>query len=370
MGDKVNKTLCAYPWRSAAIRPNGATIPCCRYTNLTDEDSFVSSKNPRESTHWVELRDRMLAGEPSHGCRSCYQDERNGLLSMRLESLQKFIPINNEPKPIEQLEIAFSNLCNLACVHCGNYYSSKWNSEDFKMGREYNIVPVANEFHFDSWDLSNLQELKIIGGEPFMDHKKFIELLRNLDLSKISLQICTNGTVIPNEELQQLIESCERVYLCVSLDGLFSTNDWYRWPSKFSEVTENMRVFEQLWGHLDNIHFVVHHVVNAINVTQLSKFIEYIDNNFSKWEIEWDWIRWPIWQQLSSLPDELKDELVKEFSDKTELTFGKIVNPYKTTIERLRETAETDWDTGKGEIVRLSTERNLDHISMLPKEIL
>mgnify|MGYP003705239755 CR=1 FL=1 len=41
------------------------------------------------------------------------------------------------------------------------------------------------------------------------------------------------------KSLDELIEKCKNVYLCVSLDGLHSTNDWYRWPSKFNEVIES-----------------------------------------------------------------------------------------------------------------------------------
>ena len=112
----LNNSICAYPWRAVAIRPNGATIPCCRYPNLTDSDIFVDSPDPRNSEHWQQLREDMLAGKAIDGCKSCYQDEANGLESMRQFSLKEFIPINNEVQPLEKLEVALSNLCNLACA--------------------------------------------------------------------------------------------------------------------------------------------------------------------------------------------------------------------------------------------------------------
>jgi sulfatase maturation enzyme AslB (radical SAM superfamily) len=362
-----NKTICAYPWRSAAIRPNGATIPCCRYPNLSDPDTFVDNVEPRNSDHWVKLRSDMLEGLPIDGCHSCYQDENSGLISMRQYSLSKFIPIKNEILPLEQLEVALSNLCNLACVHCSSYFSTKWYSEDVRARRIKKTGVVQNDFNFDHWDLSKLTELKIIGGEPFMEQKRFIDLLKNLNLSNINLQICTNGTILPNEELKKLIESCKNVYLCVSLDGLYTTNDWYRWPSKFSEVVDNMKLYESWWKDYKNVVPIVHHVVNAINIFELEDFVKFMSKDFPAWKIEWDWIRWPHWQELSSLPITVKTDLISKFT-KLDLQYTDSnirPNPYKVSISRLQENPNSSWSTLKDEAVKLSLERNLNFLKMV-----
>ena len=361
----MNKTLCAYPWRGAAIRPNGLTIPCCRYPHIDEVESFVDNSQVRNTPHWVSIRDSMLKGDKVEGCHSCYQDESNGLKSMRQESLSKFVPIKNEIVPVEQLEVSFSNLCNLACVHCSSFFSSKWYAEDVKAGRVKKSGVLENSFSFDLWDMSHITELKIIGGEPFMEQPKFINLLNNLDLSKICIQICTNGTIMPNDELKGLIEKCKTINLVVSLDGLGSTNDWYRWPSKFDKVVANMLQYEEWWQSFKNVNFIVHHVINAINVLELKKFVEYIQDVFPLWKIEWDWIRWPHWQRLSILPVSLKKKLASQFE--TELFFSdKIPNPYKITIERMNEKTDLYFDILEHNIIRISQERNLDYQFMLP----
>jgi MoaA/NifB/PqqE/SkfB family radical SAM enzyme len=365
----LNNSICSYPWRGAAIRPNGATMPCCRYEHLTDLDTVVGKADPRYSKHWVKLRDDMLAGKLIDGCKSCYQDEKNGLISMRQSSLDDyFIPINREIQPLEQLEIALSNLCNLACAHCSNYFSTKWYSEDVKAGRIKKAGVIENEFSFDQWDLSNLTELKIIGGEPFMEQKRFIELLKKLNLPNITLQICTNGTIMPNDELKLLIESCKTVYLCVSLDGVGSTNDWYRWPSKFSDVVDNMKIYESWWGEHENILPIVHHVVNAINIFELEDFVKFMTNDFPAWRVEWDWIRWPQWQELSVLPADVKNVLIYKFewlSERVEVNQFIYIDPYKISINKLQESPNSNWNTLKKEVTKLSRERNLDFLNMV-----
>jgi MoaA/NifB/PqqE/SkfB family radical SAM enzyme len=361
----MNKTLCAYPWRSAAIRPNGLTIPCCRYPHIDEKESFVDNAMVRNTPHWVSIRDSMLKGDKVNGCHSCYQDESNGLTSMRQHSLTKFVPIKNEIGPIEQLEVSFSNVCNLACVHCGSFFSSKWYAEDVKAGRVKKSGVLENSFSFDLWDMSHITELKIIGGEPFMEQPQFINLLKNLDLSKVSIQICTNGTIMPNKELKELIEKCKNVYLCVSLDGIGSTNDWYRWPSKFDKVVDTMLQYEEWWQEFENIQFIVHHVINAVNVLELKNFVDYMQDVFPTWKVEWDWIRWPDWQQLSILPPALKRSLIDQF-EKEIFGSDKIPNPYKITIERMNEKTDLHFDILEHNVVSISQERNLDYQSMLP----
>ena len=221
---KSDPVLCAYPWNAATIRPNGDVLPCCRYNSSDTPNIVIDSGDPRNSEHWIELRKNMLEGKTIDGCKSCYKDEAAGLISMREDSLNNFIPIKNETVPLTRLEVSFSNLCNLACAHCSSYYSTKWWTEDVINGRAEKIGIIENEFNVNYWDLSKLTDLKIIGGEPMMEQKKFIALLKKLDLPNINIQICTNGTLLPDDELKILLESCKNVYLCVSLDGLGTTN--------------------------------------------------------------------------------------------------------------------------------------------------
>jgi sulfatase maturation enzyme AslB (radical SAM superfamily) len=312
----------------------------------------------------------MLAGNPVEGCKSCYQDESNGLTSMRQDSLKKLVPVENKVPPIEQLEVSFSNLCNLACVHCSNFFSTKWYSEDVKAGRLEKSGVLNNDFNFNKWDLSNIREIKIIGGEPFMEQDKFIKFLSNINLSNITLQICTNGTILPNQQLKLLIEKCKKVYLCVSMDGLGTTNDWYRWPGKFETVIDNIKRYEEWWADNKQIVPIIHHVINVINILELKDFVDYMKTNFPRWTVEWDWIRWPYWQQLSSLPEDFKNNLIEEFKQLSKDYYSehnRIPNPYEVSISRLQENTTVDWGTVIDQIKKISLERNLDFLEMVPK---
>ena len=363
----TNKSLCSYPWVGSAIRPNGQIVPCCRYTHVyeNNETAMITSLDPRNSKHWIDLRNKMLLGEKVSNCERCYKDEDSGIESMRQFSLKHYTPNDNLSGPLIQLEVAFNNLCNLACIHCSNYYSSKWYNEDYKKGKVKKIGILENNFSFEKWDLSQLQHLKIIGGEPLMSQDKFIDLLKRVNVSQLNLLMISNGTILPNNELKTLLENSKHLSINISLDGIYSVNDWFRWPSKFNQIANNLKTYNYWFKNSSNVTLKIHCVVNAINVLYLEEFISYIDMNFPNWEISWDWLLDPSWQSVSVLPKDVKDKLIDNFKNKR---FDKVgTNPFKTTIDRFYDHNNSSWNNFKENVVELSKDRNLDFFKMLDK---
>ena len=280
---EINESMCVLPWDSVAIRPYSVAMPCCRFR--TDAE-FGQASNVhmdfRHSPAWDNIRQRMLDGTKLPECKQCYDDEASGKSSTRLLDTRTHIKIHKElpttttPNKIRFLELAFSNLCNLACVSCSAWFSSTWATEDYKRGRLWHQIPkvlVEHNSDVDKLDLSSLEVLKMIGGEPLMDQKRFIELLERIDLSKIKLLISTNGTVLPNAKLKSLIDQCNELVLDVSIDGVGSANEWYRWPTKVSEVEATMNQFQEWWGNKPKFQLRTHTVVSIYNVWNLDEYI-------------------------------------------------------------------------------------------------
>jgi len=369
----TNKSICAYPWRAACIAPVGIVKPCCywlsRNGSLTVENSNVS-ENPRNSHEWTTIKADMLTGNPVKGCERCYEMEAVGMTSGRESSLHYMTPTDIESAPLEDLEVAFSNLCNLACVGCSDLHSTKWSTENIKAGRP-GMKLIDNKFDWSSWDLSQLKTLKILGGEPFMECDRFCELLEKIDLSQCEVIVNTNGTHLPNKRLRVLLEQCKQVRFLVSIDGLGSVNDWNRWPGKFSTAIETMHTYQSWWGEHENIILTSHTVVNIYNIFTMSDFIEYIKTTFPTWTMSFMWVTNPEWQSLRTLPMNAKKTLITDFSNKTVedlKTFSKDSHDfYKVSIGYLQLSTDTKWESVVRQTRKLATERNLDIQAMLPE---
>ena len=364
-----NKSLCSYPWRGACIYPTGLVKPCCYWLsangNINEANSNIKN-DPRNSLEWNNIREDMLAGKPVKGCEKCQEMESVGTHSGRLSSLQYLVPTENKLAPLEDLEVSFSNLCNLACVGCGDFNSTKWSTENIKAGRR-GMKLIDNKFDWSSWDLSNLKTLKILGGEPFMEPDRFCELLESVNLSEIELVVNTNGTILPNQRLKALIEKCKKVKFLVSIDGIGLVNDWNRWPGKFQNIVESMRVYEIWWKDYNNIMLKTHSVVNIFNIFTMQDFINFMKKDFPSWTASFMWVNNPGWQSVHSLPQEVKTKLINEFSSKD---VGDLQTSredfFKLSIGYLNMSSNINWTFVKSKTLALAKERNLDISIMIP----
>jgi sulfatase maturation enzyme AslB (radical SAM superfamily) len=364
-----NKSLCSYPWRGACIYPTGLVKPCCYWLsangNINEANSNIKN-DPRNSAEWNKIREDMLAGNPVKGCEKCQEMESVGNHSGRLSSLYYLVPTENKLAPLEDLEVSFSNLCNLACVGCGDFNSTKWSTENIKAGRP-GMKLIDNKFDWAQWDLSNLKTLKILGGEPFMEPDRFCELLESVNLSQIELVVNTNGTILPNQRLKALIEKCKQVKFLVSIDGIGLVNDWNRWPGKFQNIVEAMNVYETWWKYFDNITLKTHSVVNIFNIFTMEDFINFMKKDFPSWTASFMWVNNPGWQSIQALPQEVKTRLINEFSSKD---VGDLQTSredfFKLSIGYLKINSTVEWKDVKRRVASLASERNLDTKVMIP----
>jgi sulfatase maturation enzyme AslB (radical SAM superfamily) len=321
----------------------------------------------------------MLDGVKLPECKQCYDDEASGKASTRLLDtrthikIHKKLPTTTTPDKIRFLEFAFSNLCNLACVSCSAWFSSTWGTEDYKRNRLSPAIPkvlVEHNTDVDKLDLSSLKVLKMIGGEPLMDQKRFIDLLERIDLSKIKLLISTNGTMLPNTRLKELIDQCRSLVLDVSIDGVGSVNEWYRWPTKVSEVEATMNQFQEWWGDRPEFFLRTHTVVNMYNVWNLDEYVEYMNTNYPKWVLDFDWMNSPHWQATAILPEKYKKELTEKLTVWSTTVKGNwhwwAGNPFVSTIHRMNLPARSNLGEFKEKTLALAKERDLDVLKMVP----
>lgn len=372
---KTLDKLCSYPWNAAAVRPDGLVLPCCVFnddTTFNAGTSNVNLKDLRNAEIWKSLRETFIAGNPSKGCDICFNNEIQGLTSLREYGIKRFpIPVTSEVGDLIMLEIAFSNLCNLACVHCSGYFSTKWQTEDNKYGRTKNrgIINIV-ENSLDQWDLSQVRYLKIIGGEPMMEQDKFIRLLDRIDLPRCKIQICTNGTQKIRPDLVDRLNRAEAVLIALSMDGTAEVNDWCRWPSRWVEQETRIKEYDSLFKDSKNVYLHFHHCVSIFNVFDLTETVEYVLRLWPRWKIQWDWVDHPLWQSVAALPQIAKQQLEQQLSKYALLPADDRlcgVNPYKDTLNKMKNSVKVDWKTCVSNIHQLADERNLDINKLLPK---
>lgn len=267
--------------------------PCCHYldgikvdfNNLSD--FYVEKDHLTTATEWLPE------------CEFCEFSERTGQFlvqgdpeldstSRRLRSFSE-IPLRKDipADAIQHLEISQDVTCNSACLSCGDWLSSMWRQENIRSGvktkHDYNDLPTVdhNLGLMKKLDLRYLDRLSILGGEPFMmtlSHR----LIKHIDevkgLGDIDLFIQTNGSLLPQPELHELMFKFKSVRINFSLDGYGERFNYLRYPLKWDRV--ELVVNRILSTDYPGLTSAVNYVASPLSVLFFDEIYNWADRVF------------------------------------------------------------------------------------------
>jgi len=343
-GERFNRPFCILPWVHIAMNAYGDIKPCCRFNSshggtpkkyeTFNYPIFSKYKNKPidafKSTDANILRTLTLGKEEISGCEKCYFEEDADKQSMRQEQNVKFKRHARHPKPnLVYLELSQSNACNFACIHCSSKFSSKWYDDDILLRKndifrgempesKYNVIEVD----WESVDLSKLEEIKILGGEPFHEQRN-LELLETLNkinkLQDITIHTHTNASFIPSEKWIELLQKTKKLTIRISMDGIENYAEYIRYGVNWKKFVKTCK----FWGEwkdknpfqIDLGYHCVVMIYNLFNINEMNSWI--IKNNQDrKVMIKFDCLIGPDFLNISILPDYWK-EAVSNYLDNT-----------------------------------------------------
>ena len=281
---------------------------------MVTKDSIESVWNSSDIT---ELRRALSSGEKPAACHHCWHKENLGLTSHRQNMIQEQQRGHRglsgllagdtvaSPEPTS-ITVRFGNVCNLKCRICGPNASSKWvdehnhyYSEDWtgdkvryhasfgnNIGRSHvTNWPNDNQRFWDEFRtmLPHLQDVMFSGGEPFMVPKQramLTECALSNHAAHIDINFHTNGTLLDDELLTDILPRFRTVTMIFSIDGTGAQFEYMRHPSDWSVVDRNLRRCVSAWnspgGPQGNI--AVNCTVSAMNVLYLHDYGRYFDD--------------------------------------------------------------------------------------------
>ena len=275
---------CQLKWNHSTVFLTMATTASChRVTHDPYEfkDNKMSFHNIKTK---LEARTKMLKGEwPGKGCEHCKSTEDAGGISDRLSSLDMhgvtapkeltddLQAVNVTPT---QLEIYFSNTCNLKCVYCNSKFSSTIDNENRIHGQfDYGTVHGSNVYlpgkievnpnieedtdKLFVWLEENIHELNklmILGGEPFLqkETERMVSLLERTSNPKLTLVVFSNLTVDP-VRVQKWLARMWKLVEQGKLDNLQVVGSLDCWGPQAEYVRNGL----DLNKYVDNMEFIL-----------------------------------------------------------------------------------------------------------------
>ena len=272
------ETYCTYAFGGYASHEKWI---CCAGTGR-----FNSFAEVNQSTEIQQLRQALQRGERHPTCAVCWDAESAGNASARS------VGSNNRDWQRIQLELAQPKLrhlwidsgsvCNLACRICEPRYSSSLYKEH-KDRFGHTTVPITktNVAYLISEDFSQIENIMILGGEPFLnlDYCAVLEeIVRQGRAGQCTLVFFSNGTVRPNARVLELLAQFSQVVLYFSTDAVGDQFRYVRTNGIWSQVLDNINYIAS--AGITQLKQNFHITVSALNVMYLDELLTWMANYY------------------------------------------------------------------------------------------
>jgi MoaA/NifB/PqqE/SkfB family radical SAM enzyme len=282
--------FCYAPWSNIDISPQGTISPCCkfRYGHYPDPPLNINQQglvNYEQSRTVQIVRQDFQEGRWPLGCERCRIEEENGIQSKRQLDYdrwkEQYQLYDIDRGGLLTASVAFGNTCNLTCITCGPFSSSRWQREHMHLFQQ-DVPP--NHFYRQGFvdELLAMSpgiiHLDVPGGEPFLSGiAQQQELLQKLvdqgRAGQIALHYTTNVTVWPDSTWWNLWQNFQEVDMQLSIDGVGQQFEYIRYPADWHTVSTNVSRYLQEEQQRPNLRLSVSHTVSAYNIYYLPEFL-------------------------------------------------------------------------------------------------
>ena len=285
-------TFCHSPWTNIDISPQGAITPCCKFQMSNYKEKFNIQTHALDeyinSDFLVEIKKNFTQGTWPLGCERCQIEEQNNIESKRQLDLQRWTEYYDQYQfdsgQFITASIAFGNTCNLKCITCNPYSSSRWQQEYREI---YNIDIDNVRFYRNDFVekfvklAPDIVHLDVPGGEPFLsgvpEQQQLLKHYVDSGRAKnITLHYTTNATIFPDQTWWDLWQHFKEIDMQLSIDGVGARYEYIRYPANWDQLVSNVEQY--LARQSNNFRLSVSHTVSAYNIYYLDEFVNWCYN--------------------------------------------------------------------------------------------
>lgn len=275
----MNKeTFCAYPFNTIFLGADGGVKTCCSAKDDIGDINKQSIQDILQSESARSIRQAIVEERWHPQCEQCYKLEAMGARSERIDTgsvakFEHFKDATAKTFELHKLDLRWSNLCNLACNYCYEYFSSKWSVlkgikiNANKAEAEDSIFTLIAE-NINSVD--SIETINLLGGEPLLQKQnhKLIDLLPEKNyyiLSNLSIDL-PNNTIAP-----KLIANPNAAW-GISFDTVSKRFEYVRHGAEWSTFVANLRYLHSSGVKTINAH-PLYCTYSAFNLCEYYDFI-------------------------------------------------------------------------------------------------
>ena len=174
-----------------------------------------------------------------------------------------------------------------------------------------NLVPNANHKEvLDAWN-------GVLLDFP-MYRLEFLEKIKNL--GQLVVKFNTNLTVLPAQQLQEILKKCKRVDFLISVDDIEERYDKLRYPAKWKSFNQNLNEIKKL-----NYRVFSYNCISSLNIWYMPEFYEWAIKTFEM-NIHSQFVTDTDFLDISNLNKNIKEQCLNKIKNYKGKLFDSIRN--------------------------------------------
>lgn len=267
-------SFCSFPFDTVFLGADGLVKTCCSARDTIGDLKTQSIEEIINGDRAKEIRRGIISGDwDMKNCSQCHELESVGAFTERLANAHRFEGMQDFTEDdfvLQQIDIRWSNTCNLACNYCYEYFSSIWAKILNK-----HLDPLKDSTDLLTYIESNNDTIKyvnLLGGEPLLqkeNHKLFDILdkgVKGYILTNLSVPLETNKIA------QKIISDFPNITWGVSFDNVGKRFEYVRHRAEWDLLVHNLDYVGSRVKEL-NIH-PLYNIYTAFNLVELYEFLE------------------------------------------------------------------------------------------------
>jgi organic radical activating enzyme len=245
---------------------NNKIRTCCAGQDLgsiteNTVDEIFSSEN------YQNIKDTLAQQKIPDYCKLCQKNEENVPGSSQANYFKKFS--SDGTRKLKQIDLRWSNTCNLSCRYCNTKDSSSWQKL-----KNIPLTTVNREYYQSIFDevtrnIDYIEEVSLIGGEPLM-LKQNEQLLAMLP-DKTEISVISNLSIrLENNKIYNLLKQKSMVEWNISFDNIGDQFEYVRHGANWEILNKNLTMLKQDFNRIAIL--AVYGIWSATNALKLMHF--------------------------------------------------------------------------------------------------
>jgi organic radical activating enzyme len=285
----MNNLNCKWAYNDLFIGTRNNVAMCCMqgqgwpapdWNNISDINEWYATFEP-----FVKIRKEHAENIQNPQCKRCWTYENNNIASPRTRS-KYLLELPYIPQ-IKNIEMRFSNKCNLRCRMCDANSSSQIQNlvEELRLNgisdNSYinDAITVSDFKNINTLlelilNCDTIETIELAGGEPFImpEVEWLLQELINKNKTHLSIKFITNLTSTKPSVLK-LLKQFKSIKIDCSIDGIKEHIEYQRYPVQWKTVERNLLYLYNNRG--DNITMAFAPCISYLNLFGLPDLIEY-----------------------------------------------------------------------------------------------